>query len=304
MSAAVGTTDIPDRIAVAGIRREGARASLRLEFELDATTGRTVLAASRQEAPLRVVRAFAVEDGAALVHLHNVSGGLLGDDNLTLSFRVGPGANVQITTTGATRIYRPRAGAANTMQTNEVVVGENALLEYLPDAVIPFAGARFAQRTAIRLEAGAGLFWWEVLAPGREARGETFEYISVDLKMDLVAAGKLAAAERVRLEPGKRKLGLLARMETYRTWASFYLCRVGMESAAWVRLEAMLRELISVWNQDGETLWGVSTLAMHGLVVRCAARRSLNVARGLQEIWQRAKNELYGRDAVAPRKVN
>jgi urease accessory protein len=304
MSAAAGTSEIPGRTAIAAIRRDGARASLRLEFERDATTGQTVLAASRQEAPLRVVRAFAVEDGAALVHLHNVSGGLLGGDDLTLSLRAGSGTKVQITTTGATRIYRPRAGAANTMQTNEVVVSENALLEYLPDAVIPFAQARFTQRTAIRLLAGAGLFWWDILTPGREARGEIFEYSSVELKMDLLAGGKLAAAERVRLEPGKREMGLLARMGTYRTWATFYVCRVGLQSAAWARLETMLRELTSVWNEDGEALWGVSMLTMHGLVVRCAARRSLNVARGLQQLWRRAKKELYGRDGLAPRKVN
>jgi urease accessory protein len=58
--------------------------SLRLDFERVALTGCTVLAASRQEPPLKVVRAFELEDGAALVHLHNVSGGLLGGDRLEL----------------------------------------------------------------------------------------------------------------------------------------------------------------------------------------------------------------------------
>jgi hypothetical protein len=146
-------------------------ASMRLDFERDAMSGRTVLAASHQEPPLKVVRAFGVEDGAALVHLHNVSGGLLGGDRLQLAVHVGAGARVQVTTTGATRIYRARAEALPTLQSNEIAVAENGLLEYLPDAVIPFAGARFSQRTTIRLAAGAGLFWWEVLAPGREAHG-------------------------------------------------------------------------------------------------------------------------------------
>ena len=145
-------------------------ASLRLDFERVALTGRTVLAASRQDPPLKVVRAFEVEDGAALVHLHNVSGGLLGGDRLKLVVNVGMGAQVQITTTGATRVYRPRTEALGVLQLNEIAVAENGLLEYLPDAVIPFAGARFAQRTLIRLAAGAGLFWWEILAPGREAK--------------------------------------------------------------------------------------------------------------------------------------
>ena len=88
------------------------RASLRLDFERDELSGRPVLAASHQEPPLRVVRAFALEDGAAMVHLHNVSGGLLGGDQLGLTVNVGAGACAQITTTGATRIYRPREEAA------------------------------------------------------------------------------------------------------------------------------------------------------------------------------------------------
>src|SRR5208282_5562950 len=83
------------------------------------TAGRTVLAASRQQAPLQVVRAFALEDGGALAHLHNVSGGLLGGDRLELRARVGAGASVQLTTTGATRIYRPRELAADAAQSND-----------------------------------------------------------------------------------------------------------------------------------------------------------------------------------------
>ena len=60
--------------------RSHVHAELRLEFERDDAEGQTVLAASHQEPPLRVVRAFPLADGAALVHLHNVSGGLLGGE--------------------------------------------------------------------------------------------------------------------------------------------------------------------------------------------------------------------------------
>lgn len=279
-------------------------AQLRLEFARDDATGETVLAASHQEPPLRVVRAFALCDGAALVHLHNVSGGLLGGDRLALTVKVGAGAAAQITTTGATRIYRPRVDAAVIAQVNEIVVADGALLEYLPDAVIPFAGARFSQRTAIRLMDGAGLFWWEILAPGREAHGEVFAYESVELKMDLSAGDRLVAAERVRLEPAVRGVASSARLGAYRTWATFYICRVGVAAAHWMELETELRETLALLNRPAEVLWGVSTLAAHGLVVRCVAKRGKDVLPGLQNVWRTAKWRLYGREAVAPRKVN
>ncbi len=280
------------------------RASLRLDFARDELSGRTVLAGSHQEPPLRVVRAFAMEDGAAMVHLHNVSGGLLGGDRWRLAVNVGSEACAQITTTGATRVYRPRDEAQVTTQANEVTVGENALLEYLPDPLIPFAGARFSQRTCIRLSSGAGLFWWEILAPGREARGEIFEYAGVELKTDLLAVGRPIAIERVRIEPEKHRVASLARLGPYRTWATFYICRVGLEASAWPELEQHLREAVAGFCLPGRTLWGISTLTAHGLVVRCAASRGRDVLPGLQALWRTAKLRLYGRDALLPRKVN
>jgi urease accessory protein len=298
--------------SVAGTERERkpelaasyVHAGLRLEFERDDVTRQTVLVASHQEPPLRVVRAFPQEDGAALVHLHNVSGGLLGGDRLALTVSVGAGAVVQITTTGATRIYRPRAGATATTQSNEITVGEGGLLEYLPDAVIPFARARFSQRTEIRLAADAGLFWWEILAAGREARGEIFEYESVELKTDLSAGGRLIALERVRLEPRSRGLSSSARLGAYRTWATFYICRVGVGAAEWLEIESELREILELLNRREDALWGISTLTAHGLVLRCLAKRGRDVVMGLQEVWRAAKWRLYGREAVMPRKVN
>ena len=303
MGAVAGTER---EIAPEMICRDGLRvaASLRLEFERHAPTGRTILAASHQEPPLKVVRAFAVEDGAALVHLHNVSGGLLGGDRLELAVHVGAHAQAQVTTTGATRIYRPRVEAPRTSQWNEITVGENGVLEYLPDAVIPFAGARFSQRTSIQLAEGAGLFWWEILAPGREARGEIFEYESVELETDLVAEGRLVAAERTRLEPRKRGLAAIGRLEAYRTWASFYICRVGVEGAEWLRMENELREILGALGRREDALWGVSTLPAHGLIVRCAAKRGRDVLPGFHAVWRATKCRLYGRAAVVPRKVN
>jgi len=279
-------------------------ASLELDFEFDQAAGCTVLAASRQQAPLQVVRAFALEDGAALAHLHNVSGGLLGGDGLELRTHVGAGASAQLTTTGATRIYRARELAADAVQSNHISVGENALLEYVPDPIIPFAGARFRQQTTIQLASGAGLFWWEILAPGREARGELFAYDRMELRMDIWTPERLIAAERIRLEPRVHAVSSLARLGDYRYWATFYICRVGADRKVWAAAEQRLREVAASVSPDGETRWGVSTLATDGLVVRCLAREGRWVLAGLREIWTAAKSLLYGREAIPPRKVN
>jgi urease accessory protein len=301
MSSPAAAKDAQPQISSAPPRVE---ALLALDFARDPATGHTVLSASVQEPPLRVVRAFALDDGSALAHLHNVSGGLLGGDRLSLAVNVGTGASAQLTTTGATRIYRPRKSAPPTIQTNEIHVGENALLEYVPDAIIPYAGARFAQRTRIDLAAGAGLFWWEIIAPGREASGEVFAYERIEMRTDIAAGGRLIAAENIRLDPRRSAVRSIARLGEYRYWATFYICRAGFDPAAWLTAEEHLREAASQLSRPGEALWGVSTLVADGLVVRGLAVHGRDALGGLHALWSAAKLRLYGRPALPPRKVH
>jgi urease accessory protein len=284
--------------------RNRARASLRLNFSQDSASGQTFLADSFQEAPLKVVRAFTLQDGTALAHLHNVSGGLLGGDRLALQVSLASGTKAQLTTTGATRIYRNREGFSATTQCNAISVGEGSLLEYLPDATIPFAGARYLQKTSIELAAGAGMFWWEIFAPGREARGELFEYEELAVRTQVSALGRRIAAENFCLRPQKETVSSLARLGPYRYLASFYICRVGLEPREWRVSEDHLRQLTAGMTRQGELLWGVSSLVAHGLVVRCLALNGREVLPGLQAIWRSAKRHLYDRDAIPPRKVN
>ena len=278
-------------------------AALELAFAYDAATRKTVLSESRHQPPLQVVRAFTTGDGAALSHLHNVSGGLLGDDRLSLIVRLEENSKVQLTTTGATRIYRARESAGPAIQRTEISLGANALLEYLPDSIIPFAQARYAQRTELHLARGAGLFWWEILAPGREASGELFAYDSVEMNTDLYAEETLIAAERVKIEPHRYAVASPARLEKFRYWATFYICRVGLEPSRWIELEQRLRALASEFADRGAALWGISTLVAHGLVCRCVAMRGRDVICGLNQLWREAKLSLYNAEAMPPRKV-
>src|SRR5689334_25372148 len=104
-----------------------------------------------QDPPWKVIRAFPLTNGGALVHLHNVSGGVLAGDRLSLRIAVGPGAIAQVTSTGATRLYRHRAGASDSEQHLSISVDEGGVLEYLPDALIPFSRSRHIQRTTATL---------------------------------------------------------------------------------------------------------------------------------------------------------
>jgi urease accessory protein len=276
---------------------------LRLSFERSEVTGRTYLSSCGQRPPLQVVRSFPSGESATLVHLHNLSGGVLGGDELELSVEVCEGARAQLTSTGAARLYRCRPGAPAAVQRQSFRVGPGALLEYLPDELIPYAGARYRQETVVELSEGAGLFFWESVAPGRAARGEVFEYDSINLRFDLTARGQPLARERVALAPELRPLQSTVRLGPYLYFATFYVCRVGLPESRWLELEAELAELARSLSTPGSLLWGVSALPAHGLVLRALGMKGRDITRGLLDFWNVSKSALYGEPAVRPRKV-
>lgn len=275
---------------------------LSLRFEYDSHLARTRLHVVEQRQPLKVVRAFDLDGGASLVHLHNLSGGVLAGDRLSLELSVGTGARAQVTSTGATRLYRSPAEACPADFAAHVKIADGALLEYLPDPLIPFAGSRYAQHTCVNLSPGAGLFWWDTVAPGREARGEIFSYDSLSLSFELRVADTPVAIERHDLHPAARALRSPARLGPYLYFSSFYVCRAGVAEHTWRDLEKNLLDLAGQLSSP-VIIWGLTRLPAHGLVVRALSRNGRDVARGLVAFWRVAKQALYGQDAVIPRKT-
>ncbi len=279
------------------------KGKLDLGFEYEPASGQTGFRLHQQQPPLRVVRAFPLDDGSSLVHLHNLSGGVLGGDRLELKVKVGPMAKAQLTGTSATRIYRSRGEQTTATQLNEIRVEEGGLLEFLAEPLIPFAGSRYRQETRIELAPGAGLFWWETITPGREAKGELFEYELFQASLSISATGKPIALERIQLEPRLRPLNSPTRLGPYRYFSSFYICRVGLEAKRWRLLENDLNEIAQMLTRPGESLWGISTLPAHGLLVRALCLRGREIAPGLLAFWKAAKWALYGQEAKPPRKI-
>jgi urease accessory protein len=276
---------------------------LHMTFAYDETSQQTRMVVCDQEPPLRVIRAFPLPSGGALVHTHNLSGGVLGGDHLSISANIGPRASVQLTSTSATRLYRSSPTAAIAIQTYMLQVQEGGLLEYLPDQLIPFAGSRYRQQTHIELAQDAGLFWWETIAPGREARGEVFDYEQLQIEAKITAQGRPLAIERMKIEPRYRAPSSLTRLGAYPYFCSFYICKAGLEPTRWLQMERQLSMLAQKMSHPEKIHWGVSTLVAHGLVVRAVSRQGREIATGLLAFWREAKFALYGQEAIPPRKI-
>jgi urease accessory protein len=228
---------------------------------------------------------------------------VLAGDRLALDVEVEAGASAQITTTGATRLYRHRAGSDDSEQRTTFRVGERGRLEYLPDPLIPYAGSRHAQRMDIWLAAGACLFWWEVLAPGRQAFGESFAFERLRIETEIRAENRPLLHEGFLLEPRKHPLAMTARMGKYSYLASLYVCQSGRKPGFWRDLEDDLNRLAQERTCHSEALWGASTLQSDGLIVRSLSTSQCFIARALTDFWRLARKAVTGEDAIPPRKV-
>ncbi len=276
---------------------------LSLDFAYATAARQTRLVRCEQQPPLKVIRAFPLTTGGVLVHLHNLSGGVLAGDQLHLDVIAGAHTSVQLTSTSATRIYRSPPQTPAARQSNYIQIKTGGLLEYLPDPVIPFAGARYQQHTTIELDTDAGLFWWETLAPGRTARGELFAYEQLQISLVISTQGKPLAIEQNKIEPQLRPPTSPPRLGPYTYTASFYICRVGLQAHVWSSLERTLSMLAHQLSCPGETIWAVSTLVAHGLIVRALSCRGRDISAGLYMFWRAAKLALYEQEAILPRKI-
>lgn len=275
----------------------------RLAIRFEASDGATQLRLDTQEPPWKVVRAFKQAGGGALVHLHNLSGGVLGGDCLSLEIEVGPDAIAQVTSTGATRLYRHRAGTPGSEQCTLISVAENGLLEYLPDALIPFAASRHVQRTTVTLADRASFFWWEVLAPGRQAMGELFAFESLHVETLVRSHRRPLIIENFVLEPHVRSMQSEARLGSYLHTASFCAIQVGRTSAELRALEAKLNDAAREVSRPGVMIWGASALASDGVMVRGLSATARDLPATLVRFWNTARQFLTGEGAVPPRKM-
>ena len=120
--------------------------------------GRTILGPQYTPHPFHITRPFHLEGdpaGMATLYLQSSSGGLYGDDDLTLNVAADAGSAVHLTTQAASVVNPARGG--QTRQTVRIDLGAGALVEYLPDPVILFDGADLSARVEIRLGTGAVL---------------------------------------------------------------------------------------------------------------------------------------------------
>ena len=166
------------------------------ELAVTRVRGRSVATRARADSPFRLL--LPDNRGDALwVYTTSYGGGLVDGDSLSLDAEVGADAALLLATQASTKVFRGPRGSSQRLALR---LAAGALAVVLPDPVVCFAGATYAQRIDVDLAPGASLVLLDALHAGRVARGERWQFARYASRLDVRRAGRLALSDRLLLD--------------------------------------------------------------------------------------------------------
>jgi len=299
-------TDLPDEVLAfdrsirdgLGVGAAGKVGLLELSFA--PVNGVTRLRRHYQRAPLHVYRPIyldAAQPDMAFVFVLQSGDGLVQGDRYRVDINCEPGAGVHITTQAATNVFGARQNLATQLVNLQADAG--AVLEYLPDPVVPFRGSRLFQRISLTADREATVILGETLLPGRVAYDETHAYDLYWSETEVCRPdGTLLFSDLLRFIPADgehpRSIGLLGGQDVV---ATLYLISGRIDP------RTVVSGLRRALNSCPDVLAGVTELPNGcGAAVRLIGSTSQAVQAGLNAAWNAARLALLGIPAPDRRK--
>jgi urease accessory protein len=175
--------DLPDDVdafdsSVRGGLGVGAAGKVGLiDLALAPSGGMTRVYRQHHRAPLHIYRPIYLDPGRpdmAFIFILQSGDGLVQGDRYRVDIDCAPGSAAHITTQAATNVFGARDNFAT--QLVHLRAGAGAVLEYLPDPVVPFRGSRLFQRVCVTADPESTVILGETLLPGRVAHDEAHAY--------------------------------------------------------------------------------------------------------------------------------
>jgi urease accessory protein len=171
----------------------------------------------------------------------------------------------------------------------ELLLGDGAYAELLPEPVIPQTGSRFEQRVEAELAPGAALVAAETIAPGRLARGERFAYERLLLSTRVTRGGRELFVDTLLLEPRRRSPAARGLLGGFPYLATLLVVSPEPVELATADVPGAVTATGSLPNDAG-------------VLVRVLAQTPGAAARVLHAAWSEAREALLGRPAPRVRR--
>ncbi|MGL6258287.1 urease accessory protein UreD [Vibrio sp. WXL103] len=276
--------------------RDGWKAQLDLTFTQRGD--KTVLKHRSQRGPLAIQRPLYPDGTTCHTYLLHPPGGVVGGDTLSINVNVDQGAEVLVTTPGATKFYRSDNKYAR--QTQVLRVKSGARLEWFPQENIFFPNAHSRLDTEIHLDADAQFWGWEMHCFGRPALNEGFDQGHLVGKTEIFVDQKRIITEGLNFIGGD-KLMISKGLLNYPLVGTLYIKANDMHLLELVQslLCSSTTGIPKVNGQPG-ILLGVTQVEQM-LVVRALGHWSESMIELFSAVWQLTRAHLTDTTPDRPR---
>ncbi len=221
------------------------------------------------------------------LYLQSLSGGIYENERLSLGVVTEPGTRAHVTSQASTIVHSMDAGHAETAVAIEAE--EGSLLEYMPDPLILFPGARLSATTSIRRHATAIVICADAfLTHDPEGAGRLFGCL--DNRLDITdCSGKLLARDRLVLSGDAF---LSRRVMEKGGYAALATLTVVAPQALSIRLVEVMREAL---DRSADVYAGVSTLPNDcGAWARLLAADGASLRAAIEAAWVATREAVTG----------
>ncbi len=199
----------------------GKHGYLNLGFEVK--NGKTILRELDRRAPLIVQQELYFDEqmpDMPCVYILSSGGPNVDGDRYVQNFSLSKGAMAFISTGAATKLAEMKRNYSG-MQQN-IMLDEDAYLEYLPEPIIPCRHTRFISDTNIVVHRSAAMFYSEIYMPGRKhSGGEIFQYDILSVCTHASRPdGTPLFREKFIIDPTTVNLRMLGRMASFDVFAN------------------------------------------------------------------------------------
>ncbi|WEG14784.1 urease accessory protein UreD [Pullulanibacillus sp. KACC 23026] len=254
---------------------------------------RSIVSSCYYKGAFKVTRPVYLEDEQLTVYLMHVGGGYVDGDRYLTEIEVGEEAELTLTTQSYTKVYR----TPNHPVHQQVIIHlkPNSTLEYLPDPLIAYEGAKFIQETNVSLREGTCLFYKDILTPGWAEDGRLFRYDWIRSRLRVYKNEKLVLFDHLFLEPNEAFTGILE-LEGYSHFGTFLIFHDWIDRKLKERLDVFVDEL------DSNVRFGSSLLPEGGLVLRAFAFNTHSIDTFFSEVHVWMKERLLKKEPIFLRK--
>lgn len=250
--------------------------------------GRTFVENKFHTAPIKIAKAFPLDDQLGVIVM-DVSPGLLSGDRYELDWFSGQDSHVMITNQSYTKVH-PSQPAADSSMLQVFALEENAVVEHMPEPVMLYKDAAFRNETKVNLKAGSVWMQADVLCPGRTLRGERFDYRFYRNSLSVYYGEELIFSQRQRIEPAKQDITAPGCWDEMTHTATFYLFSDRVNSS---HLEQLQEKLDSFASPEGHLIVaGASLTYRFGVAVSAASTAAWPLQQLMRELWQTARKGL------------